>query len=251
VPAAVVFVAALALWEGLTRASGVQSFVLPPPSEIAAALSREWGDLGAATLGTVSGALAGLGAGVAVAALVAAASVRWAGLRAGLLPLAVAANSTPIVVLAPVANAWFGLTSPLSTITVVAVLVFFPVLVNLVTGLLSPTAVQHELLATYASGPGRVLASLRVPAALPFAFSALRIAVPLSIIGAIVKEYFGGPQDRLGQYITTKAALFQFDQAWAAIVLASAVGIALYLLVVAAERLVMPWHVSVRHPNAP
>lgn len=245
-PAAAVFVGALALWEGLVRGTGVQAFVLPPPSAIAGAVRAEWPDLWAATTGTVSGAMAGLAVGALAAAVVAAASVRWAGLRAGILPFAVAANSTPIIVLAPVANAWFGLTSPASTVTVVAVLVFFPVLVNLVAGLLSPSRSQHELLATYATGRRTVLTALQVPSALPFAFSALRIAVPLSIIGAIVKEYFGGPQDRLGQYITTKAALFQFDQAWAAIVLASAFGIALYLLVVAAERLAMPWHVSVR-----
>jgi NitT/TauT family transport system permease protein len=111
---------------------------------------------------------------------------------------------------------------------------------------MSPTAIQHELLATYASGRRTVLLALQVPSSLPFAFSALKIAVPLSVIGAIVKEYFGGPQDRLGQYITTKAALFQFDEAWAAIALASAFGIALYLVVIAVERLAMPWHVSVR-----
>ena len=85
-----------------------------------------------------------------------------------------------------------------------------------------------------------------MPTATPYLFSALKVAAALSLIGAIVKEYFGGPQDRLGQYITLKAALFQFEEAWCAIVLASAFGIALYLSIVLVERKVMPWHVSVR-----
>jgi NitT/TauT family transport system permease protein len=85
-----------------------------------------------------------------------------------------------------------------------------------------------------------------VPAALPYLFSAFKVAAALSLIGAIVKEYFGGPQDRLGQYITLKAGLFQFEEAWSAIVLASAFGIALYAAIVVVERRVMPWHVSVR-----
>lgn len=246
VPAIALFVAALAVWEALVRGTGTESFVLPAPSAIAAAMVAEWPTLWAAAVGTVAGALAGLLAGGVAAALVALVSVRSAAFRAGALPFAVAASSTPIIVLAPVANAWFGLTSPLSTITVVGVLVFFPIMVNLVTGLLSATTSQLELMATYAAGRRTVLTALQVPSALPYAFSALKVAVPLALIGAIVKEYFGGPQDRLGQYITSRAALFQFEEAWAAIVLASAFGIALYLLVVAAERLAMPWHPSVR-----
>jgi NitT/TauT family transport system permease protein len=245
-PAVALFVLALAVWEALVRGTGTESFVLPAPSAITGAMVAEWPTLWTAATGTLLGALGGLLVGAVAAAVVALVSVRSVAFRAGALPFAVAASSTPIIVLAPVANAWFGLTSPLSTITVVAVLVFFPIMVNLVTGLLSATASEMELMATYAAGRRTVLAALQAPSALPFAFSALKIAVPLALIGAIVKEYFGGPQDRLGQYITSRAALFQFEEAWAAIVLASAFGIALYLLVVLAERWAMPWHPSVR-----
>lgn len=247
-PAIVVFVAVLALWEGLVRGSGTQSFVLPAPSAIGTALVEQWSDVISAALGTFAAALGGLVVGAVAAAAVALVSARWAPFRRGALPLAVAANSTPIIVLAPVANAWFGLTSAASSVAVVAVLVFFPIMVNLVAGLLSATASQYDLMATYGATRLQVLAHVQVRTALPFAFSALKVAAPLSLIGAIVKEYFGGPQDRLGQYITTRAALFQFEEAWAAIVVASAFGIALYLAVVLLERIAMPWHVSVRAP---
>ena len=162
------------------------------------------------------------------------------------MPLAIAANSTPIIVLAPIANAWFGLLNPFSTVAVVAVLVFFPIMINLVRGLTSAHATQHELMESFATPPRITLWKLQVPSAMPFLFSAFKVAAALSLIGAIVKEYFGGPQDRLGQYITLKAGLFQFEEAWAAIVLASAFGIMLYLAIVAIERKVIPWHVSVR-----
>ncbi|MDE0171297.1 MAG: ABC transporter permease subunit, partial [bacterium] len=142
---------------------------------------------------------------------------------------------------------WFGLRSPFGSIFVVAILVFFPVMINLVRGLLSVEASQIELMDSYAAGRRTTLWKLQLPNAAPYLFSALKVAAALSLIGAIVKEFFGGSQDRLGQYITTKAGLLQFEEAWAAIVLASLFGIVLYNVVVLVERRVIPWHVSVRN----
>ncbi len=245
-PAAVLLVGTLVVLEVALRLGGVPSFVLPAPSRVVLALVEEWPALSSAGAATFGGAVSGLLLGSTLAVLAAFASARWTAVRRGALPLAVALNSMPIVVLAPVANAWFGLLSPFGTVFVVAVLVFFPVMINVLRGLLSATASQRELMASYASTRRSDLLRLQLPGALPFLFSALKVAAPLSLIGAIVKEYFGGPQDRLGQYISTKAALFQFPDAWAAIVLASCFGIALYLTVVLLERRAMPWHVSVR-----
>ncbi len=248
-PAVVVFAVVLVGWEVGVRVAQVQSFILPAPTAIAAAVVEQWPTLSAAARGTFGGALAGLTVGAALAAAAAGAAARWSGFRAGAMPLAVAANSMPIIVLAPVANAWFGLVSPVGTVVVVAVLVFFPFMINMVKGLLSASAAHHELMATYAATRRNVLWRVQVPAALPFVFSALKIATPLAVIGAIVKEYFGGPQDRLGQYITSRAGLFQFDEAWAAIVVASTFGIFLYLLILLAERRVIGWHASLRTTN--
>ena len=245
-PALVLFVGGLALWELVVRVFGIQGFILPSPSAIVEVFATSWSDVWRAGAGTFPGAIGGLLLGSALAFLAGLAAARWVAVREGAMPLAIAANSTPIIVLAPVANAWFGLLSPWGTIVVVAVLVFFPIMINLVRGLTSATAAQHELFQSYAS-PKRVeLFKLMVPASLPYLFTAFKVAAPLSIIGAIVKEYFGGPQERLGQYITLKASLFQFEEAWAAIVLAAAFGTALYALIVLVERAVMPWHVSVR-----
>ena len=245
-PAAVLFVSALVVWEAFVRLFGIRGFILPAPSAIAVAFRQEWPALRAAAVGTFSSALAGLLAGMLLAVIVGMAAARWRTVRQGMMPLAVAANSTPIVVLAPIAIAWFGLLSPWGTISVVAVLVFFPIMINLVRGLGSAPASEIELLQSYATTRFQVLTKLQLPTALPYLFSAFKVAAALSLIGAIVKEYFGGRQDRLGQYITTKAALFQFEEAWSAIVLASAFGVLLFVLIGLVERRVMPWHVSVR-----
>ncbi len=245
-PAIVLFFAALGTWEGAVRALGIEGFILPAPSAIAAAFAAEWPDLWPAGIATFLSALGGLVLGAVLAFLAGLGAARWAAVRDGAMPLAIAANSMPIIVLAPVANAWFGLLNPFGTIVVVAVLVFFPIMINLVRGLLSAPATHHELMHSYAAMKRTTMWKLQVPAALPYLFSAFKVAAALSLIGAIVKEYFGGPQERLGQYITLKAGLFQFEEAWSAIVLASAFGIALYAAIVVVERRVMPWHVSVR-----
>ncbi len=247
-PAAALFVAGLILWESFVRVFNIKGFILPAPTAIARTFVVEAPDLFSAGIGTFSSALGGLLIGVAFAIVIAFAAARWTVVRDGALPFAIAANSTPIIVLAPIANSWFGLTSPLGSIFVVAVLVFFPVMINLVRGLMSPSASHVELMQSYAASRRSQLWKLQFPTAQPYLFSALKVAAALSLIGAIVKEFFGGSQDRLGQYITTKAGLLQFEEAWAAIVLASAFGILLYVTVVWIERKAMPWHVSIRNP---
>ncbi len=245
-PAAVLFAGGLAVWEAAVRIFNIKGFILPAPTAIAAAFEAEASDLFEAGWSTFTTALAGLAAGSAAAVLVSLAAARWRFIRDGAVPFAVAANSTPIIVLAPIANSWFGILSPAGSIFVVAVLVFFPVMINMVRGLLSADASQMELLDSYAARRGTVLRKLQLPTSGPYLFSAMKVAAALSLIGAIVKEFFGGPQARLGQYITTKAGLLQFEEAWAAIALASAFGMALYLLVVWIERRAIPWHISVR-----
>ncbi len=245
-PALVAFVLVIVLWETLTTVFNVQAFVLPKPSVIVdrffATSSVIWG----AGWNTLLEALGGLAAGTVLGVLVALATVRWVAIREGLMPFAIAANSVPIIALAPITNAWFSITSPVSKIAVVAVVVFFPVMINTARGLTEVDDEELELLHSYAATPREVMRRVRVPHALPYFFSALKVASALSIIAAIVAEYFGGPQDVLGSYIIAKANLFVYPDAWAAILVASIMGIGLYAAVLVTERLVMPWHVSFR-----
>lgn len=246
IPAMGVFVGFIAVWEGVVRIFDIEGFILPAPSAILAAYPDAWPEVWPASIGTFLSALGGLVVGTAAGILAAVGAARWPMVREGAMPLAITANSTPIIVLAPVANAWFGLLSPWSTIAVVAVLVFFPVMINMVRGLMSTSASELELMASYAATRRTMLWKLQLPGALPYMFSALKVAAALSLIGAIVKEYFGGSQARLGQYLTLKAGNFQFEEVWTAIILASAFGIGLYLMITLVERRYMSWHVSVR-----
>lgn len=245
-PAIVAFVAVIALWEGAIRVFDVQAFVLPAPSVI---LSRffETGDvIWRAGFNTVIEAIGGLVGGSILGVMVAFVTVRWVPVREGLMPFAIAANSIPIIALAPIANGMFPLTSPVPKMAVVGVVVFFPVMINTARGLLEVDPDELELMRSYAATPREVMWQVRVPHALPYFFSAMKVVAVLSIVFAIVAEYFGGSQEVLGQYILTKASLFVYPDAWAGILVASILGVTLYVVTVITERLMMPWHVSFR-----
>jgi NitT/TauT family transport system permease protein len=103
-----------------------------------------------------------------------------------------------------------------------------------------------ELMRSYAASQLQIFTKLRLPSALPYIFSALKVSTTLSMIGAVVSEYFGGSRQGLGYQIRDYAALFQYPEAWSAIIVASLFGILFYLLVSIVERAIMPWHVSFR-----
>lgn len=196
---------------------------------------------------TLREALGGFAIGCTLAILVALATARWTLSREALMPFAIAANSTPIIAFAPIMNNWFGLDNPFSKMAIVAIMVFFPVMINTVRGLASIDPRSLELMRSYAASDFEILFKLRLPNCLPYLFNGFKIAAALCMIGAVVGEYFGGPRIALGVFITQEAALFRFSSAWAAILIACILGIILYLVILAAERLAMPWHVSFRN----
>ena len=195
---------------------------------------------------TLKEALGGLAMGAIAGVLVALATARWTATREALLPFAIAANSMPIIAFAPILNNWFGIDNPFSKMAIVAVMVFFPLMINTVRGLVSVPPRSLELMRSYAASEFAILFKARIPNALPYLFSGLKVAGALAMIGAIVGEYFGGPRIALGVFITQEASLFRFASAWAAIFSACTMGISLYLLILLAERLAMPWHSSFR-----
>jgi NitT/TauT family transport system permease protein len=249
-PAVIVFVGGIALWELMVRLLEVERFILPAPSGIAGALVANWDNLWRAGLNTLIEAVGGFFIGMTAGLLVAFLTARFALARGTLMPFAIAANSVPIIAFAPIMNNWFGTTSPVSKMMIVAVLVFFPIMINTVRGLTSASAESLELMRSYAAGELEVLRRVRIPAALPYFFTALKVAATLSLIGAIVGEYFGGASVVLGRIIVQSAAFLRFELAWAAIIIAASLGIAFYLIIIALERIIMPWHASVRRADA-
>ncbi len=249
-PAVLVFVGAIAAWEAIVRNIDLRGFPLPTPSAIVTALAGNWASgrwpLGKAAGATLFEAAGGLAIGTTLGAGLALVTARFATARELLLPLAVGASAVPIIAFAPLMNNWFGVLNPLSKMVIVAVLVFFPVVVNVTRGLTQVETAALELLRSYAATEWTVLRVLRLPNALPYFFTALKIGTTLSLIGAIVGEYFGGANDVLGRVIVQSASALRFDVTWAAIVLAAITGIVLYLAIVAIERTIIPWHASVR-----
>ena len=246
IPAVVVFVLGLAAWEYGVKALDVQNFLLPPLSDILDALWADRSGLMSAAWFTFKEALGGFALGCSAGILVALLLARFRTLAAAVMPYAIAANAIPIIAFAPITNNWFGLLSPWSKIVIAAVLCFFPVFVNTLKGLTSVRPASIELMRSYAASELEIYRRVRAPAALPYVFSALKVATVLAMIGAIVGDYFGGSQDSLGIVIRRDAGIFAFEHAWAAIVVASLLGILFYAAVAAAERAAMRWHPSTR-----
>lgn len=200
----------------------------------------------AASWFTLKEALGGMAMGTLAGIAVALATTRWSATREALLPFAIAANSMPIIAFAPILNNWFGIDNPFSKMAIVTVMIFFPIMINTLRGLISVDSRSLELMHSYAASDSEILFKLRIPNALPSLFSGLKVAGALAMIGAIVGEYFGGPRIALGVFITQEAALFRFASAWAAILVACLIGITIYLVILFAERLALPWHPTFR-----
>ena len=253
-PAIAVFVGGIVAWELIVSTLGLRAFILPKPSAIVAALADNWssGRFGllaswqATTIESVGGLVIGTLAAIATAFLAA----RWATARNALIPLGVAAGAIPIIAFAPLMNNWFGALSPLSKMMMAAVLVFFPIMVNVTRGLIAAEPAALELMRSYAASEWTVLRKVRLPTALPFFFTALKVATTLSLIGAIVGEYFGGSSLVLGRIIVQASSALRFDVTWAAVLLAALTGIVFYFAVVVLERIFIPWHASLRAEEA-
>jgi NitT/TauT family transport system permease protein len=240
-PAIVVFGLGIVIWQWATGAIGIENFLLPRFSVVMSAFFHNAGDLWSAGWFTLKEALGGFAIGCGLAFCSALALARWRRLGEALMPYAIAANAVPIVAFAPITNAWFNPLDKSSKMAIAAVLCFFPVFVNVVRGLRSVKPQQLELMRSYAVGELTVFRLVRVPTALPYLFTALRVASVLAMIGAIVGEYYGGSLDSLGANIEQDASLFQFERAWAEIVIACIFGIGFYLAVAAAERFATRW----------
>ncbi len=240
-PALVVFVLVIGVWEGSIAAFHIQQFLLPRPSAIVKTFWTDRHTLWPAGWYTFKEALGGFALGSGLGMLGATLVGRFKTVGTAFMPIAIAANAVPIIAFAPIFDIWFNPLSPRSKMAIAAVLCFLPVMVNTLRGLQSANPRQIELMRSYAASDLEIWRRVRVPAALPFVFTALKVASVLAMIGAIVGEYFGGAFNALGVLINSDAQIFDFVTAWAGILLASMLGLALYFAVVATERIVVRW----------
>ncbi len=240
----------LVLWEGIVRGFNVPSVLLPPPSMIWARLISSvptlWADFRQTFLKSViTGYALGCGLGFLVAILI----DRSPFLQKGLLPLGNFVSALPVIGVAPIMVMWFGFDWQ-SKVAVVVIMTFFPMLVNTVSGLAATSHMERDLMRTYAADWFQTLVKLRLPAAWPFIFNALKINSTLALIGAIVAEFFGTPIVGMGFRISTEVGRMNVDMVWAEIAVAAVAGSAFYGAVALIERIVTFWHPSVRGGQA-
>jgi NitT/TauT family transport system permease protein len=237
--------AVLAVWEVGVKLLGVPAIILPAPSAILLRLVSSTPTLAADFLQTIRGVLAGYAIGSGAGLVVAILIDRSQFLQRGLLPLGNLVSALPIVGVAPIMVMWFGFDWQ-SKAAVVVVMTFFPMLVNATVGLAGAGSMERDLMMTYAADYSQTLRMLRLPAAAPFVFNALKINTTLAMIGAIVAEFFGTPTVGMGFRISTEVGHLSIDMVWATIFVAALTGSAFYALVALIERRVTFWHASYR-----
>lgn len=240
IPALVVFVTAIVVWHFSIVVFHIEKFLLPKPWAIVSAFWTQRSVLWSAGWLTLKEALGGFALGSGFGIVMAIVLGRFRRLGDALMPIAIAANAVPIIAFSPIFNAWFDPLSPTPRMATAGVLCFFPVLVNTLRGLTSVRPAQIDLMRSYAASELDIFRRVRVPTALPFVFSALKVATVLAMIGAIVSDYFG-TFGSLGITIKNSVSLFDFETAWAAILMASILGVLLYIAVSLAERFALQW----------
>jgi len=243
-PPVALLVGLVALWELVVVLADIPDYVLPAPSEVAAALVRNADVLAGHTVSTLTTAVVGLVAGASVGVGLAFAMAASTSLRAALYPLVVVSQSIPMVVLAPLFVVWFGF-GLLPRLLVVALVSFFPVAVATVGALTSADRDQVDLVRAMGGSRRDVMRHVLLPGAVPGLFTGLKVAASYAMFAAVVGEWIGASSG-LGLYLERSRASFATDQMFAAVVVIAAVSVLLVGLVFAAERLAAPWRVAER-----
>jgi NitT/TauT family transport system permease protein len=243
---AILGVAMLLLWEAACRYIPISPVLLPPPTVIAKTMAAQVPTLALDFVKTVieaviPGWIIGCASGLGVALL----CDRFDFLKRGLLPIGNFFSVLPLVGVAPIMVMWFGV-GVAPNIAVVVIMTFFPMLVNAIAGLSAASNLERDLMRSYSASWWQALTTLRLPAAMPFIFNALKINSTLAMIGGIVAEFFGTRISGMGFRMQTGFGSMSLDLVWAEIVVAAVTGSAIYAMLAWIEQRVTFWHPSYR-----
>lgn len=246
-PPLVTLVAVIGVWQSLISVFGVPTFLIPAPADVLAAIGPSIGGLVEPTLVTVQEAYSGFLLAAAVGFVVAFVMARWRVAERGLYPYMVLLQTIPIIAIAPILVVWLG-AGLVTNMVVAAVIAVFPVTANTLTGLKSTDRHLVQLFAMAGASKNYEMAVLRIPYALPYLLTGLRIAAGASVIGAIVGEFvagIGGGQGGLGYVITQTAQQLLMARLFLAVIAASLVSLLLFGAVRLVEFLLLRrWHES-------
>jgi putative hydroxymethylpyrimidine transport system permease protein len=235
--------AGIGIWELVVRAAHVPDYLFPAPSAVAASLGADAGLLAGATLVTLREVLLGYLLAVAVALLFAVLLHFSTALRRALLPLLVLSQTVPTVVLAPILAILLGFGIEPKLI-VVAIVCFFPIVVNAVDGLRSTDRELVRMMRTLDGNRAAIFRRVELPGALPAIFSGARIAATYAAVGAIFGEW-AGSSSGLGFVMLQSQPSLDTPRIFACVLVLSALALGLYGLVSLVERLIVPWHQEV------
>jgi ABC-type nitrate/sulfonate/bicarbonate transport system permease component len=239
VPPLVVGVVLVGLWQGYVAVSGVHEGILPSPLEVGRALVRDRSLLASAAGTTLSEVLLGYAIALVVGVGLAAAVSSSRLAERAIYPWLVGSQMIPIPVLAPVVVLWTGFDIRPKLI-IVALVTFFPIAVNTIDGLRATDPELVGLLRTLGAGRWAVLRIARVPNALPYVFSGLRVAAAFAVIGAVFAEWVGSTSG-LGVLVLDYGNQTATADVFAVVVVLAVIGIAMFAAVGAVERVVVPW----------
>jgi putative hydroxymethylpyrimidine transport system permease protein len=244
-PPLVLLAAAVGVWELVVRAAHVPDYLFPAPSAVASALGSDAGLLGSATAVTVREVALGYLLAIVLALALAVVLHFSAALRRALLPILVLSQTVPTVVLAPVLAILLGY-GIVPKLVVVAIVCFFPIVVNAVDGLRSADAELVRMMRTLHGSRLAIFRRVEVPGALPAIFSGARIAATYAAVGAVFGEW-AGSSSGLGFVMLQAQPTLATARIFAAVFILSAIALALFALVTLAERLVVPWEREAAH----
>ena len=227
----------LIAWKLLTVVTGTPDYILPAPEVVAERALRAIGSglLWEHTAVTLSEILLGLAVGASTAIAVGTALGKSVVVERVLSPYIVAAQSVPILALAPLLDIWFG-GGLLARVLICALIVFFPIAIATMVGIRSADPLLREMFRSLGATPGQITARLEIPSALPVIFGGLRVGVTLAVIGAVVAEW-AGASSGLGVLINiANQGLFDTPLMFVALATLAVIGIGLHGLVVSVER---------------
>ena len=247
-PPFVLVVFALGLWEMMVRVLHVPRWLLPPPSAVGHELYASGPLLWGHTLVTLEEVFLGfalaLGVGIVLAVGIAYSRL----LERSVYPFVIASQTVPVIAIAPLLLIWLGYgLSP--KVVVVALISFFPIVVNMVDGLKAVDDDMVNMMRTLGASRWQVFSKLQVPSSLPFLFSGTKIAIAVSVIGAVIGEWVGA-RAGLGYLMTVSVPYFLTARVFAAIFILSVIGVALFMTIAVLERLLLPWHYNERRQRA-
>ena len=235
-----IIILVLAAWEAGVRALQIERWLLPTPSAIGAELVESRGLLLRHTLTTLEEVLIGFTLALVVGMGAAMAIAYSRIVERAVYPYVIASQTVPIIAIAPLLLVWIGY-GIWPKIIVVVLISFFPIVVNMVDGLKSVDPDMLNMMRSLGAGRRQIFTRVQVPSSLPFLFSGVRVAIPLSVIGAVIGEWVGASAG-LGYLMTRSAPQFLTERVFASIFVLSVMGVALFALVVLVERLALPWN---------